>query len=331
MLTPKTSVAQKTNRGFVTVDLEQGTKEWLDWRKSKITASEIASIVGQGFNTPEEVWQKKKGLLSENVDNRAMKRGRDNEPHVRRYAESVFGRRIEPLCIENAFEPWIASSLDGLDMEEQTMIHEIKVPGKATHLIAANGNVPPKYYLQIQWQILSAANSVTAMYWSAAGLPFRENPLTYHEFLQYAQVIHVPVARDKECQDKLYEAGKSFLESLNEKKLPVDWLADISRKFNEPDKYDLKKLSDDYWKAHDDKVAAEERQEEVKKKILLYAKNMGKTVVEFGDTKVQQETKNSFDQKKLKAAGIDPKQFMTSSKIWKIVRRERFLDTSGRD
>lgn len=259
-----------------------------------------------------------------------MKRGRDNEPHVRRYAESVFGRRIEPLCIENAFEPWIASSLDGLDMEEQTMIHEIKVPGKATHLIAANGNVPPKYYLQIQWQILSAANSVTAMYWSAAGLPFRENPLTYHEFLQYAQVIHVPVSIDKECQDKLYEAGKSFLESLNEKKLPVDWLADISRKFNEPDKYDLKNCRTITGRLMTIRWPQKKDRKKLKKRFFCMQKIWEKPLLNLETQKFNRKQK-FFRPKKLKAAGIDPKQFMTSSKIWKIVRRERFLDTNGRD
>lgn len=320
------------NRGFLTVDLEQGTKEWLEWRMSKITASEIASIVGQGFNTPEEVWQKKKGLMSETVDNKAMKRGRDNEPHVRRYAESVFGKKIVPLCVENAAEPWIAASLDGLDWDDKRTIHEIKVPGLKTHLEAAAGNVPRKYYLQVQWQIMAAANSVKAFYWSAYGLPFQEAPLSYPDFLRRAQVIHIPVPQDQECQRKLYEAGKSFLASLDEKKMPVEWLADISRKFNEPEKYDLKKMSEEYLEFQSKIALLESGQEEIKKKILIYAKSLGKKNVEIGDLLVQEGEKKSLDQKKLvQELGIDLKQYQKKTKSWTITKRERENDFQTRN
>ena len=34
------------------VNLEQGTKEWLDWRKFGITATDAYTIMGHGFETP---------------------------------------------------------------------------------------------------------------------------------------------------------------------------------------------------------------------------------------------------------------------------------------
>ncbi len=40
------------------IDLEQGTPEWLEWRKNGIGSSDIATIMGANpYQTPYQLWE----------------------------------------------------------------------------------------------------------------------------------------------------------------------------------------------------------------------------------------------------------------------------------
>ena len=48
------------------IELEQGSPEWLSWRRTVITATDASVIMGNNpWETPYSCWQRKLGLLEE--------------------------------------------------------------------------------------------------------------------------------------------------------------------------------------------------------------------------------------------------------------------------
>ena len=135
----------------LTVNYRQGSQEWLDWRKTKITASEIPIILGVSkWCTPLLLWQRKIGFASEQSDNFAMQKGRDLEPVVRDFVNKKYQFNFIPEVVVHPELDWAAASLDGIT---DKYILEIKCPGLADHQKAEEGVIPEHYYPQVQWQL----------------------------------------------------------------------------------------------------------------------------------------------------------------------------------
>lgn len=134
----------------------QGSPEWIEWRKTKVTASELPILIGKSkWMTPYQLWQQKLGFTGGIKDNWAMKRGRDLEPMVRDLANGELKGRFEPEVLVHKELEWAAASLDGIDRKKRAIM-EIKVPGLGDHQLAQKEEVPPHYYPQVQWQLFVA-------------------------------------------------------------------------------------------------------------------------------------------------------------------------------
>jgi len=141
------------------INLEQGSELWKEWRRSRLTATDIPIVLGSNpFKTKLELFEEKLGLRSPTQINEAMKRGQDLEPEARKLANELIGIDFEPCVYESTRFPWLASSLDGYfypkDKNNDGYILEIKCPKEFTHLDAINGNLPEYYEDQIQTQLL---------------------------------------------------------------------------------------------------------------------------------------------------------------------------------
>jgi len=159
------------------IELEQGSQEWIEWRKGKVTASELPIIMGKSpWLSAYELWQQKLGFIGGMKDNYAMQRGRELEPIVRDLVNKDLKANFVPMVIEHDEIEWAAASLDGID-EEIGAILEIKCPGLADHKLAEEGKVPEKYRAQIQWQLF--CSNMDHAYYASYYNPDRksENPL----------------------------------------------------------------------------------------------------------------------------------------------------------
>ena len=185
------------------VFLEQGTPDWLAWRAGdaytdiygtahqaldgcRITAT-AASVCGghSPFSTPHELWGEMLGYRKRQASNFAMQRGSALEPKARKAYTQIVGEEYEPLCLESSTSPWIAASLDGVDLLRTRGV-EIKCPiSETTHDMAILGEVPPYYYDQIQWQMLASDNQLTEIdYFSFAPQIGVAKPITVKIDLQ---------------------------------------------------------------------------------------------------------------------------------------------------
>lgn len=177
------------------ISVEQGTEEWLEWRKNGICASDVAVIKGiSPFGEPYDIYAAKVENEEKYVTP-AMRRGTQYEAEAREIAKEVFFTDFTPLCLESTLDPIQRASLDGW---ASSMVLEIKVPSAKNFQNTRDKGVPAHYEAQIQWQLAVAGLSLGILFYY-----FPENKdFTYH-------FVHA----DKSYQNDLYQAAREFWEN----------------------------------------------------------------------------------------------------------------------
>lgn len=177
----------------------QNTPEWLEWRRSRIGASDAAAILGVSqWDSAFDLWQRKLGIIPEQEKNSSMLRGIELESQARKIVEDEFGIDL-PAVVKEHYNPemkWMIASLDGWNEKDQIAL-EIKCPGKSDHQCALDGKVPPKYIPQVQHQ-LEVIGMDTMYYVSFDGF----------------SCTYVRVDRDQKYIDRLITKELEFLECM---------------------------------------------------------------------------------------------------------------------
>jgi putative phage-type endonuclease len=150
------------------IELEQGSPEWLSWRKTVITATDCPIIMGSSpWSTAYKCWQRKLGLTEEQKTNDAMERGKRLEPEARNQFIERHGINMVPVVVESTEFNFLGASLDGLS-ECHKYVLEIKCGGEKLHKQASEGCIPAYYEHQIQHQLL-VTGAEKAFYYSYNG------------------------------------------------------------------------------------------------------------------------------------------------------------------
>lgn len=137
---------------MIEVNVEQGSVEWLELRRTKRAASETAAVMGLSpWQKPKDIVLAKQG--KQQKSNFAMQRGQSLEPIARQAYEEIVGM-LRPAVFVNG--DYLAS-LDGIDFWNSLVV-EIKCPvkGKESDLwkLVEMGEVPCHYKVQIQHQLM---------------------------------------------------------------------------------------------------------------------------------------------------------------------------------
>ena len=134
--------------------MQQGTNEWLEWRRKGIGASEASAIMGKcPYSTPYSVFMDKTGRVKAFEGNFATMRGSELEAKIRSRYELLTMETMEPACAVHPKYEILRASLDGLRSDGK-LILEIKCAGVETIEMAKNGLVPDHYMIQVQMQLL---------------------------------------------------------------------------------------------------------------------------------------------------------------------------------
>lgn len=183
---------------FTIVELEQGTREWLEWRHKGVGASDAPTIMG------ENPWKNAAALLLEKcgppgdpVQNEAMARGTRLEPEARRRYIAKTGNDVRPACLQSARYAWLRASVDGIAANGRAIV-EIKCGESVYRNTAQSRCVPDYYYGQLQ-HILAVTGLASLDFWCY--LPGRPELL-------------VPVARDDKYIKRLIAAELNFWNSV---------------------------------------------------------------------------------------------------------------------
>lgn len=186
-------------------DIKQGSEEWLDLRKTKITATDASVIMGVNpWKTKYQLYNEKISQMNNTFVNERMQRGVDLEPIARDLFNIQTGLNMQPAVV---IKDWAMASLDGLSECGKYLV-EIKCPSEKDHSIAASNKVPDHYYPQIQHQ----------MYVS-------DVQLAYYYSFDGADGIIVEVERDEEYIAKMIDEEKKFYDLLiNRTPPPEDYI-----------------------------------------------------------------------------------------------------------
>lgn len=181
------------------VNYQQGSIDWLTWRRSKITASMSAIILGLSpWETPLQLFNK---ILSgeETPDNERMAHGRETENEARSWAIHQTGIGYVPVCMESIEIPWMACSLDGWNSNTEVKAIEIKCPMKSVEQLNSMMDIPANYFCQMQHQMY--VSGAEKMYY-----------ITYSKSSQDGVII--TVKRDDLFIEKMIPMLKTFYDRL---------------------------------------------------------------------------------------------------------------------
>jgi putative phage-type endonuclease len=172
------------------LDMKQGSAEWHALRKTKVTATDAAVIMGVSpWKSVKSLLQDKLYSISENIITPKMQRGIDLEPIARDLFNIQTGFLLIPGVVVNG---WAMASLDGISQDHQIIL-EIKCPGDKDHALALHGQIPEYYYPQLQHQ-MSVCNLQSMYYFSFDGI----------------DGVTIPVPRDDLYIEKMLIEEKKF-------------------------------------------------------------------------------------------------------------------------
>jgi putative phage-type endonuclease len=204
--------------------MQQGTDDWLNFRKSKIGASDAPVIMGVSpWTDITSLWELKVGLKENTETSYWQQRGLDLEDKAREYFYLVTGYLVKPAVFVSNTYNWMMASLDGVS-EDQQILLEIKCPGAHDHSQALDGKIPEKYYPQLQHQ-LEVLNLNKGYYLSFDGesgpiIPFERDQkyINYmldkeYEFYQCMENFYPPKLPNQ-IENPMWEAAALQLKSV---------------------------------------------------------------------------------------------------------------------
>ena len=264
----------------------QGSKEWLDWRRGGIGASDIAVIMGTSrFKTPLTLWNEKCGFALEEPPNAAMMHGIKNEDRAREWLNEKMGLKLQPLCVEDDEISYFRASLDGYDHNTRTLV-EIKCP--VTESVIENAKlrqVIPEYWIdQSLWQIMFT-NPIRAMVaiWDHAN----ECCYTIENFAMPERI------------QKMREKATDFWRKVQTGVAPEAENGD----YIVIETPELKELFEEYGELTQMEKHAQARKKELKEQIVSHGDDGN--FLSYGYRVTRCRPKATYDYKKMEMDGID--------------------------
>ena len=144
-----------------TLNIQQGSQDWLDARLHHYTASEAPAMMGDSpYTTREELLQQKATRQEKEVTEHQQRRydkGHFTEAKARPLAEDVIGEELYPITASLDVESLpLLASFDGLTLlKTDGFEHKLWNKGKADK-IQATEELEPLHYWQLEQQLLVA-------------------------------------------------------------------------------------------------------------------------------------------------------------------------------
>ncbi|MBD5240492.1 MAG: endonuclease [Barnesiella sp.] len=164
----------------VTIIRPESREEWLEIRKSGIGSSEVATIVGLNpWETPYQLWRRKKGLDEPKQENAAMRNGHHLEDAVSKMWNDATGREI----IKRSAIDWIIRDNDRpylqVSPDRTYWLGESRSPEdkgileiKTTRMKVDPEDLPKYWFAQVQYQLGVAGYTQGSLAWLSAGQGF---------------------------------------------------------------------------------------------------------------------------------------------------------------
>lgn len=189
---PLTDISHLDN--YQLADSHQGFLNWIQKRKHCITATNIGSILGEGYDDYDTLLLKKLGLIKV-IANDAMKHGTKHEPiALKRFTELY---QLQPFIKHNTTlyqhpkYPNFAATPDGFilvpsSVSSKPWLLEIKCPFKRW---LKKNKYPRSYFHQMQFQMeICDADMCIYLEYKPASTSSKTNK----QYNEIVQIIHIP-------------------------------------------------------------------------------------------------------------------------------------------
>jgi putative phage-type endonuclease len=131
------------------INIEQGSEEWLELRRTKITSTDAGTILGVNpWKSLKKLREEKFGVRDD-YKNAAMQRGHDLEPVARKLYEDLYTVKLKPKVFVRDFA---MASVDGICDKNEHLI-EIKCPTEKNIGKSLSREIPDYYFAQMQHQL----------------------------------------------------------------------------------------------------------------------------------------------------------------------------------
>lgn len=162
-------------------------EEWLKIRQSGIGSSEVATILGLNpWETPYQLWRRKKGLDAPKEENFAMKAGHYLEDAVSMFWRDETGREIikrssTDWIIQSTEKPYLQVSPDrtywlaGLPHNNQ---NKGILECKTTQMSIESEDLPKHWFCQVQYQLGVSGYENGSLAWLCKGREFGYKDIT---------------------------------------------------------------------------------------------------------------------------------------------------------
>lgn len=198
--------------------LEQGSAEWLAFRKTKITATDIATIMCGNEQEIYDLYLEKVEGKEKHI-NRAMAEGMAMEQEA---IDWFFGKKKKidrPCVLHDKENQWLMASLDAYHEPTQALV-EIKCPQTVPDRVDQYHRYKRAWY-QIQTQLYIADHLKEATL------------LLYSPLVQ----VKVKIQTDLEAIEEILRKGKEFWERIEKKDPPPKPVGPLSREDEEAAKW----------------------------------------------------------------------------------------------
>jgi putative phage-type endonuclease len=237
-----------------TLNLIQGSDDWLAYRKQMVTASEMASVMNKSpYKSALQLYNSKVNSELEQTSFQ-MLRGQTLEPVARRMFEQITDTMYPAEVVVSDEHPFLMASLDGLNAHRNEII-EIKYQGKDNHLALLTSKfIPEHYMIQVQTQLLVTGCARCAF-------------ISYNPDVDSEPFLFHWVLPDTEMQAEILNAAINFKEYLDKKITPPT---------SELDAYDidkdkeLKSLMSEYAEMDKQIKQLEERKESFRRELIKH-------------------------------------------------------------
>lgn len=171
-----------------TIHRPKSREAWLELRKGGIGSSEVGTILGLNpYETPYQLWRKKKGLDAPTPENFAMRAGHYLEDAVSLFYQDETGNEIikssaGDWLIVNNERPFLRVSPDRTCWKRgMARKHDNKgiVECKTTQKEIDGDSLPQHWFCQLQYQLGVAELNWGAIAWLTAGREFGYRDLTF--------------------------------------------------------------------------------------------------------------------------------------------------------
>lgn len=237
-------------------NLIQRSPEWHQMRRNKIGSSDAPVIMEVSpWTTPYQLWEEKimgEKHIPKNPFEAAIKdRGQTLEKIALDKFCELTGLLMVPDVVFHPKHEWMMASLDAIDVEKKNIV-EIKCPGELDQATALAGQVPEKYFPQLQHQ-LEVCQIEKAYYFSFDG----------------TNGVLLEIYRDEKYIKKLISKEREFWEKLQDL-IPPDL---TSKDYLEHTDSEWQKYASEWLQINEQLKAFEKKEKELRETLVSLCDN----------------------------------------------------------